>query len=144
MKKTVFRNKRFRCPRKTIRSNNLLAEDTIMSKTRHTIRRICDNLLTRPNDFTAASAPNEASPWPTSSARPHPRRSPHVSGAAMSHAVELSSKEMAYRLCDGFAVNTGYFTAILTSYAAAISEPGKNIRSAASRTLQFQFTPRAN
>lgn len=33
-----------------------------------------------------------------------------VSTAAMEHAVELFLKEMAYQLCDGFSVNTGYFT----------------------------------
>ena len=34
-----------------------------------------------------------------------------VSAAAMQHAVELFFKEMGYRLCDGFSVNTGWFTA---------------------------------
>ena len=30
---------------------------------------------------------------------------------AMEHNVNLFLKEMAYQLCDGFSVNTGYFTA---------------------------------
>jgi hypothetical protein len=34
-----------------------------------------------------------------------------ISAAAMEHAVMLFLKEMAYLLCDGFSVNTGYFTA---------------------------------
>ncbi|MCL1906252.1 MAG: DUF4469 domain-containing protein, partial [Clostridiales bacterium] len=34
-----------------------------------------------------------------------------VSAGAMEHAVELWLKEMAYRLCDGFSVNAGWFTA---------------------------------
>jgi hypothetical protein len=34
-----------------------------------------------------------------------------ISAAAMEHAVELWLKEMAYQLCDGFSVNTGWFTA---------------------------------
>ena len=34
-----------------------------------------------------------------------------ISASAMTHAVELWLAEMAYRLCDGFAVNTGWFTA---------------------------------
>jgi hypothetical protein len=34
-----------------------------------------------------------------------------ISAAAMEHAVNLWLKEMAYQLCDGFSVNTGWFTA---------------------------------
>jgi len=33
-----------------------------------------------------------------------------ISAEAMRHGVELFQKEMAYLLCDGYAVNTGYFT----------------------------------
>jgi hypothetical protein len=35
----------------------------------------------------------------------------NISAASMTHAVELWLGEMAYQLCDDFAVNTGYFTA---------------------------------
>jgi hypothetical protein len=34
-----------------------------------------------------------------------------INAAAMEHAVELFHKEMAYRLCDGFSVNTGWYNA---------------------------------
>lgn len=34
-----------------------------------------------------------------------------VSASAMEHATNLFFKEMGYRLCDGFAVNTGWFSA---------------------------------
>jgi hypothetical protein len=34
-----------------------------------------------------------------------------MSATAMEHAVNLWLKEMAYQLCDGFSVNTGWFTA---------------------------------
>jgi hypothetical protein len=34
-----------------------------------------------------------------------------ISAPAMEHAVNLWLREMAYRLCDGFSVNTGWFTA---------------------------------
>jgi hypothetical protein len=34
-----------------------------------------------------------------------------ISAPAMEHAVNLFLKEMAYQLCDGFSVNTGWFTA---------------------------------
>jgi hypothetical protein len=34
-----------------------------------------------------------------------------INAAAMEHTVELFHKEMAYRLCDGFSVNTGWYNA---------------------------------
>jgi hypothetical protein len=34
-----------------------------------------------------------------------------INAAAMEHAVELFHKEMAYRLCDGFSVNTSWYNA---------------------------------
>jgi hypothetical protein len=34
-----------------------------------------------------------------------------INAAAMEHAVNLFHKEMAYRLCDGFSVNTGWYNA---------------------------------
>ena len=34
-----------------------------------------------------------------------------VSATAMAHTAELFLKEMAYQLCDGYSINTGYFTA---------------------------------
>ncbi|NJK95770.1 MAG: DUF4469 domain-containing protein [Bacteroidetes bacterium] len=34
-----------------------------------------------------------------------------TTAAAMEHNVNLFLKEMAYQMCDGYAVNTGYFTA---------------------------------
>ena len=34
-----------------------------------------------------------------------------ISSSSMQHGVSLFLKEMAYLLCDGFSVNTGYFTA---------------------------------
>jgi len=34
----------------------------------------------------------------------------NISAASMEHAVNLWLKEMAYQLCDGFSVNTGWFT----------------------------------
>ncbi|WP_376778753.1 DUF4469 domain-containing protein [Chryseobacterium taichungense] len=37
-----------------------------------------------------------------------------ISASSMEHATELFLKEMAYQLCDGFSVNTGYFTASTT------------------------------
>ncbi|WP_244887107.1 DUF4469 domain-containing protein [Tannerella forsythia] len=61
-----------------------------------------------------------------------------VSDAAMSHAVELFLKEMAYRLCDGFAVNTGYFTAVPVVRGVFLN-PNETF-DPQRHTLQFQFT----
>jgi hypothetical protein len=35
-----------------------------------------------------------------------------ISSVAMEHGVNIFLKEMAYQLCDGYSVNTGYFTAV--------------------------------
>ncbi|GGG64556.1 DNA-binding domain-containing protein [Epilithonimonas arachidiradicis] len=34
-----------------------------------------------------------------------------ISASAMEYTIELFLKEMAYQLCDGYSINTGYFTA---------------------------------
>ncbi len=39
------------------------------------------------------------------------RGAANLSAEDMEYAVNLFFKEMAYRLCDGFSINTGYFTA---------------------------------
>ncbi|WP_279172924.1 DNA-binding domain-containing protein [Tannerella forsythia] len=85
-----------------------------MSKTRHTIKAyLYDNLLTPdPNDFTARVSSERSLSVADICHSAATRGGADVSDAAMSHAVELFLKEMAYRLCDGFAVNTGYFTAV--------------------------------
>ena len=85
-----------------------------MSKTRHTIKAyLYDNLLTPdPNDFTARVSSERSLSVADICHSAATRGGADVSDAAMSHAVELFLKEMAYRLCDGFAVNTGYFTAM--------------------------------
>ncbi|GHV39565.1 hypothetical protein AGMMS49546_11840 [Spirochaetia bacterium] len=36
-----------------------------------------------------------------------------INASAMEHAVELFHKEMGYRLCDGFSVNAGWYTAAM-------------------------------
>lgn len=60
-----------------------------------------------------------------------------ISASAMQHAVELFLKEMEYRLCDGYSINTGSFTAVpsvkgVFDNPAETFDPGKH-------TLSFQF-----
>jgi hypothetical protein len=60
-----------------------------------------------------------------------------ISSSAMQHGVSLFLKEMAYQLCDGFSVNTGYFTVSplikgVFSNPQETFDPGKH-------SLLFQF-----
>ena len=60
-----------------------------------------------------------------------------ISAASMKHAVELFLKEMAYQLCDGFSVNTGYFTAS-PSIRGVFNSPTENFDSN-KHSILFQF-----
>ena len=111
-----------------------------MSKTRHTIKAyLYDNLLTPdPNDFTARVSSERSLSVADICHSAATRGGANVSDAAMSHAVELFLKEMAYRLCDGFAVNTGYFTAMPVVRGVFLN-PNETF-DPQRHTLQFQFT----
>jgi hypothetical protein len=71
------------------------------------------NLLTQnnPNDYVARVASDKSLSIPDICKAAVERGGADISIAAMKHAVELFFKEMAYQLCDGFAVNTGWFVA---------------------------------
>jgi hypothetical protein len=60
-----------------------------------------------------------------------------ISATAMEHAVILFLKEMGYQLCDGFSVNTGWFTAGPHVHGVANS-PGEKYDSE-KHTLLFEF-----
>ena len=111
-----------------------------MSKTRHTIKAyLYDNLLTPdPNDFTARVSSERSLSVADICHSAATRGGADVSDAAMSHAVELFLKEMAYRLCDGVAVNTGYFTAMPVVRGVFLN-PNETF-DPQRHTLQFQFT----
>ena len=72
-----------------------------------------DNHLTKdnPNDFTARTISERSLDISQICQMAVSRGSADVSAASMQHAIELFLKEMAYQLCDGYSVNTGYFTA---------------------------------
>ncbi len=75
-----------------------------------------DNVLTKdnPNDFIARTASERSLSVKQICEAAASRGGADVSASAMEHATELFLKEMAYQLCDGFSVNTGYFTASTT------------------------------
>lgn len=75
-----------------------------------------DNFLTKdnPNDFTARTVSERSLSVQDICNAAVSRGGADVSASAMAHATELFLKEMAYQLCDGYSVNTGYFTASTT------------------------------
>ena len=56
---------------------------------------------------------------------------------AMEHNVNLFLKEMGYQLCDGYSVNTGYFTAS-TLIKGVFNSPNETFN-AEKHSIQFQF-----
>ena len=71
-----------------------------------------DNVLTEdPNDFMARVQSERSLNIKDICKSATTRGGADISAAAMEHAVNLWLKEMAYNLCDGFSVNTGWFTA---------------------------------
>lgn len=62
-----------------------------------------------------------------------------ISAPAMFHASELMLKEMAYRLCDGFSINFGYFS-ISLKIRGVFTSPTDTF-DPQRHTLMFQITP---
>jgi hypothetical protein len=71
------------------------------------------NLLTvdDPNDYTARVESERSLSVHDICVAATTRGGADISAAAMEHAVNLWLTEMGYQLCDGFSVNTGWFTA---------------------------------
>jgi hypothetical protein len=71
------------------------------------------NVLTKdnPNDYIARVAAERTVNTQEICESAVVRGGADISADAMEHAATLFQKEMAYLLCDGFSVNTGYFTA---------------------------------
>ena len=107
---------------------------------KHKIKaRLKDNPLTSDlNDFSAVVNPERSLTIKDICESSSSRGGADISASSMSHAVELFLKEMAYVLCDGFSVNTGYFTAV-PSIRGVFNNPKENF-SADKHTLLFQFT----
>jgi hypothetical protein len=60
-----------------------------------------------------------------------------ISSASMQHGVNLFLKEMAYQLCDGYFVNTGYFTA--SPLVKGVFNNPANTFDPARHNILFQF-----
>jgi hypothetical protein len=72
-----------------------------------------DNVLTKdnPNDFIARISSERSLNIAQVSEMATRRGGSDISAPAMTHAVELWLGEMAYQLCDDYAINTGFFSA---------------------------------
>jgi hypothetical protein len=81
--------------------------------TLHSIKALLyDNQLTEdPNDFIARVNSEKSLSIDDICESAVSRGGADISAPAMEHAVNLFLKEMGYRLCDGFSINTGWFTA---------------------------------
>jgi hypothetical protein len=97
-----------------------------------------DNLITEnPNDLIARVISEKSLSVDDVSQSAVKRGGADVSAAAMTHAVDLWLKEMGYRLCDGFSVNTGWFTASAT-VKGVFDSPNEKFNPA-KHTVMFSF-----
>jgi len=60
-----------------------------------------------------------------------------ISAAAMGHAVQLWLKEMAYRLCDGFSINAGWFN-VQANIRGVFNSPSEKFNPE-KHTVSFDF-----
>lgn len=98
-----------------------------------------DNVLTKdnPNDFIARTLSERSLNVKQICEAAVNRGGADVTAPAMEHATELFLKEMAYQLCDGYSVNTGYFTAG-TQIRGVFDSPSEKF-SPEKHTILFQF-----
>jgi hypothetical protein len=96
------------------------------------------NLLTKddPNDYTARVEAERSLGIQEICESAVVRGGADIPAASMTHAVELFLKEMGYRLCDGFSVNTGWFTA--GAFIRGIFKKGEAY-DARKHTVLFEF-----
>ncbi len=74
--------------------------------------QLYDNVLTEnPNDLIARVISEKSLSIGDVAKSAVSRGGANISAETIEHAVNLFLKEMAYRLCDGFSINAGYFTA---------------------------------
>ena len=105
----------------------------------HTIKAaLYDNVLTpNPNDFMARVQSERSLNVKDVCRAAVTRGGADISEAAMEHAVNLFLKEMGYSLCDGFAVNTGWFTASVS--IRGVFDSANEKFNAAKHTVLFDF-----
>ncbi len=98
-----------------------------------------NNFLTKdnPNDFIARTVSEQSLNVKQICESAVSRGGADVNPAAMEHATELFLKEMAYQMCDGYSINTGYFTAG-TQIRGVFDSPLETFNSE-KHTILFQF-----
>ena len=98
-----------------------------------------DNVLTKdnPNDFIARTVSERSLNVKQICEAAVNRGGADVTAASMEHATALFLKEMAYQLCDGYSVNTGYFTAG-TQIRGVFDSPVETFNSQ-KHSILFQF-----
>jgi len=101
--------------------------------------QLYDNVLTEnPNDFLARVRSEKSLDVKDICDSAKERGGADISAAAMEHAVNLWLKEMAYNLCDGFSINTGWFTATV-SIRGVFDKPTETFNPQKHSVL-FEFT----
>lgn len=98
-----------------------------------------DNVLTKdnPNDFIARTVSERSLSVKQICESAVNRGGANMSAATIEHATELFLKEMAYQLCDGYSVNTGYFTAS-TNIRGVFDSPAETFNKD-KHAIMFQF-----
>ena len=97
-----------------------------------------DNPLTDdPNDFVARVSSERSLSVNDICESAVSRGGADTSAQTMEHNVKLFLKEMAYLLCDGYSVNTGYFTASML-IKGVFNSPAETFN-VDKHTLSFQF-----
>jgi len=100
--------------------------------------QLYDNVLTEdPNDFIARVVSEKSLNVNDICQSAANRGGADISAEAMGHAVNLWLKEMAYRLCDGFAINTGWFN-VQPGIKGTFNSPTEHFNPE-KHTLSFDF-----
>lgn len=98
-----------------------------------------DNALTKdnPNDFIARVSSERSLSVSDICESAATRGGADIPAAAMEHAVNLWFKEMGYRLCDGFSINTGWFTA--STHIKGVFDSPNETFNPEKHTVLFEF-----
>jgi hypothetical protein len=98
-----------------------------------------DNALTKetPNDFVARVSSERSLSVKDICESAASRGGADIPAASMEHAVQLFLKEMGYRLCDGFSVNTGWFTA--NTHIKGVFDSPAEMFNPEKHTVLFEF-----
>jgi hypothetical protein len=100
--------------------------------------QLYDNVLTEdPNDYIARVISEKSLNVDDICKSATNRGGADISAAAMEHAVKLWLKEMAYRLCDGFSVNTGWFN-VQANIKGVFNSPSEKFNTD-KHTILFDF-----